>query len=69
VGQITETVKVKADVVTVQTADAQINQSVTLSDIDTLPQLGRTPITLAIFMPGVQINPQPDGSAAGFALA
>jgi hypothetical protein len=65
VGQITETVKVKADVVTVQTADAQINQSVTLSDIDTLPQLGRTPITLAIFMPGVQINPQADGSASG----
>jgi hypothetical protein len=47
----------------VQTADAQINQSVTLSDIATLPQLGRTPITLSIFQPGVQINPQADGSS------
>jgi len=65
VGQITETVKVKANVVSVQTADAQISNSVTLSDVDTLPQLARTPITLAIFMPGVQINPQADGSASG----
>jgi len=69
VGQITETVKVKADVVTVQTADAQINQSVTLSDIDTLPQLGRTPITLAISMPGVQITPKPMDRPQGQTIA
>ena len=49
VGQMTETVKVKANAVNVQTTDTQINQSVTLSDVDTLPQLARTPITLAIF--------------------
>jgi hypothetical protein len=65
VGQITETVKVKANAVNVQTTDTQISQSVTLSDVDTLPQLARTPNTLAIFQPGVQINPQADGSASG----
>ena len=47
----------------VQTTDAQVSQSVTLSDIATLPQLSRTPITLAIFQPGVQINPQANGSS------
>jgi hypothetical protein len=56
---------VRANAVAVQTADAQISQSVTLSDIATLPQLGRTPVTLAIFQPGVQINPQADGSSSG----
>jgi hypothetical protein len=65
VGQVTEVVEVKANVVSVQTADAQVSQSITMSDIATLPQLGRTPITLAIFQPGVQINPQADGSSSG----
>jgi hypothetical protein len=65
VGQVTETMEVTADVIAVQTTDSQINQSVTLSDIETLPQLARTPITLAIFQPGVQINPQADGSSSG----
>ena len=65
VGQVTETLEVRANAVSVQTADAQINQSITLSDIATLPQLGRTPITLSIFQPGVQINPQADGSSSG----
>ncbi len=65
VGQVTETIEVTANEVAVQTADAQINQSITLSDIETLPQLARTPITLAVFQPGVQINPQADGSSSG----
>jgi hypothetical protein len=65
VGQVTETLEVRANAVSVQTTDTQINQSVTLSDIATLPQLGRTPITLAIFQPAVQINPQADGSSSG----
>ena len=65
VGQVTETLEVRANAVSVQTTDTQINQSVTLSDIATLPQLGRTPITLASFQPGVQINPQADGSSSG----
>src|SRR5580692_4956988 len=36
-----------------------------MSDIATLPQLSRTPITLAVFQPGVQVNPQANGSASG----
>src|SRR5580700_2687316 len=35
VGQVAETVEVKANTVNVQTADAQIDHSVTLSDVDT----------------------------------
>jgi hypothetical protein len=65
VGQVTDTIEVKANEASVQTDDTQINSSVTLSDIATLPQLGRTPITLAIFQPGVQINPQANGSSGG----
>ena len=58
------TLVVSANAVAVQTTDAQVGQSVTLSDIATLPQLGRTPIALSIFQPGVQINPQADGSSS-----
>jgi hypothetical protein len=57
VGQVTESVVVEAEAVHVQTSDAQVGRSVTLRDIDTLPQLGRSPIILAVFQPGVQINP------------
>ncbi len=57
VGQVTESVVVEAEAVRVQTSDAQIGRSVTLRDIDTLPQLGRSPIILAVFQPGVQIDP------------
>jgi hypothetical protein len=65
VGQISEVVEVAANAVSVQTADSQVATSVTISDIETLPQLARTPITLAIFQPGVQINPQANGSSSG----
>jgi hypothetical protein len=65
VGRLTETVEVLANAVNVQTSDAQVANSVTISDIETLPQLARTPITLAIFQPGVQINPQANGSSSG----
>lgn len=57
VGQVTESVVVEAEAVRVQTSDAQIGRSVTLRDIDTLPQLGRSPIILAVFQPGVSIRP------------
>ena len=56
VGQVTETVVVEAEAVRVQTTDAQLGRSVTLRDIDTLPQLGRSPVNLAVFSPGVQIS-------------
>lgn len=65
VGQMSEVVEVAANAVNVQTTDAQVANSVTIKDIETLPQLARTPITLAIFQPGVQINPQANGSSSG----
>ncbi len=65
IGKVAEILDVKANAVVVQTTEAQISQSVTLSDIATLPQLRCTPITLSIFQPGVQINPQADGSSSG----
>jgi outer membrane receptor protein involved in Fe transport len=65
VGQVTEVLEVRANALAVQTSESQISQSVTLSDIATLPQLSRTPISLAIFQPGVQINPQANGSSSG----
>lgn len=57
VGSVTESVVVEANAVRVQTADAQIARAITLRDIEMLPQLGRGPILLAIFNPGVQIDP------------
>jgi hypothetical protein len=57
IGSLAETVVVEASAVTVQTTEATIQRSVTLRDIDTLPQLARNPIALAVYQPGVQINP------------
>ncbi len=57
VGQATESVSVSASEETVQTTDSQVGRSITMRDIDTLPQLGRTPLTLSTFQPGAQINP------------
>ncbi|MDQ1472590.1 MAG: hypothetical protein QOJ99_4070, partial [Bryobacterales bacterium] len=56
IGQTTETVNVEASALTVQTTDSQVSSAVLLRDIEVLPQLGRSPITLAIFQPGVQID-------------
>ncbi len=56
VGKLTEVIEVAANAVTVATTDAQVSAAVTMRDIDTLPQLARTPLTLAIFQPGVQIS-------------
>ncbi len=57
VGQLSDSVQVEAKEVRVQTADAQVGRSVTLRDIDTLPQLNRNPILLSVFNAGVQIDP------------
>ena len=62
---MTETIEVQANTISVQSTDAQVANSVTIKDIETLPQLARTPITLAVFQPGVQINPQANGSSSG----
>ncbi len=56
VGQTTESVMVEANAAVVQTTDSDISSAVTMRNIDTLPQLNRSPITLAIFQPGVQID-------------
>ncbi len=57
IGSTSETVSVEANALSVQTTDSMISRAITLKDIDTLPQLARTPITLAVFQPGAQINP------------
>ena len=56
VGAVTEAVTVEANAVSVTTTDTQLTRAIDLRDIDTLPQLARTPITLAAFQPGVQTN-------------
>ncbi len=57
VGQTTESVEVQANTVSVQTTDSQVSRAINMKDIDTLPQLGRSPIGLSAFQPGVQVNP------------
>ncbi len=57
VGAVTESVTVRAPAERVQISDAQIARATTLRDIDVLPQLGRQPMILAVFNPGVQIEP------------
>ncbi len=57
VGALTESVQVESSAVRVQTSEATISRVVTMRDIDVLPQLQRSPMVLAAFQPGVQINP------------
>ena len=64
IGQVTERVVVETEAVTLQTTEAQIGRTITLRDIDTLPQLGRSPINLASFMAGVQLSNPGDTSFA-----
>jgi hypothetical protein len=56
VGSVVEAVTVEANALRVQTADAQLSNIVTLRDIETLPQLGRSPMNLAVFNTGIQID-------------
>ncbi|MBS1876310.1 MAG: carboxypeptidase regulatory-like domain-containing protein [Acidobacteria bacterium] len=57
IGATTESVQVEASSVTVQTTESQLARAVTMKEVDTLPQLSRTPITLAgIVGAGIQIN-------------
>jgi hypothetical protein len=57
VGAITELIEVQAGQERVQTSDAQLTRAVTLRDIESLPQMGRSPMGLAIFSTGIQIDP------------
>jgi hypothetical protein len=56
VGSGSETVEVAANAVSVQTSESSTSRAITMKDIDTLPSLGRTPITLAVYQPGVQLE-------------
>src|SRR3954469_9208587 len=47
VGSGSETVEVAANAITVQTSESAKSSVITMKDIDTLPALNRTPITLA----------------------
>ena len=55
VGAVAESVTVEAAQAGVQTQEATTGRNITLADVNNLPQLARTPITLAIYQPGVQI--------------
>ncbi len=56
VGQTVDSVVVEANTANVQMTESSLSSAITMRNIDTLPQLARTPITLAIFQPGVQID-------------
>lgn len=60
IGAVSESLTVEASAITVQTTDATISRAVTLRDIATLPQLGRGPIALATYQPGVQLGASPN---------
>ena len=60
IGTVTENVTVEATAVRVQMGEATIQRAITLRDIDTLPQLGRNPISLATFQPGVVLGTSPN---------
>ncbi|HET8549282.1 MAG TPA: carboxypeptidase-like regulatory domain-containing protein [Bryobacteraceae bacterium] len=64
VGTVTESITVEAAAVNVQSTESQISRVVTLRDIDSLPQLGRNPMTLSYFQPGVQIDVRPGQDAS-----
>jgi hypothetical protein len=56
VGQTSESVYVEANTAVVQTTDSDISRAIAMKEVDLLPQLSRSPITLAIFQTGVQID-------------
>jgi Carboxypeptidase regulatory-like domain/TonB dependent receptor-like, beta-barrel len=69
VGHVAEVIEVQANNVAVATTDAQINSAVTMNDINTLPQIGRTPISLAYLQPGVQISQNGSNTGADYSFS
>ncbi len=57
VGGITESVTIEANAVSINTADATISRTINMKAIDTLPQLGRNPLSLVALSTGVSIDP------------
>ena len=64
VGAVTEVIDIVSSTVSVQSTESQISRVVTMREIDSLPQLARSPITLAYFQPGVQIDVRPGQDAS-----
>jgi hypothetical protein len=62
-GSLSDTVTIEANALSVQTAEATVQRAITLRDIDTLPQLGRGPIALATYQPGVQLGTSPNDAS------
>jgi hypothetical protein len=69
VGKVNETIEVTANIVAVTTADAQVSSAVTMTDIDNLPQLARTPISLSYFQPGVAISQNGTNAGADYSFS
>ncbi len=55
-GQVSESISVEANAVQVNTSDAQAARSINMRDIDTLPQLGRGPLSLVAMNPGISVD-------------
>jgi hypothetical protein len=56
-GSITEEVVVESRTEHVQVSDAQVVRVIPLKEIGSLPLLGRSPIALSLFAPGIQMDP------------
>jgi hypothetical protein len=61
VGPAADHTTVVADAEKVQTIESHTGRVISLHDINLLPQLGRTPLTLAVLLPGVQNSNPGDG--------
>ncbi|MBM3788602.1 MAG: TonB-dependent receptor, partial [Acidobacteria bacterium] len=57
VGQVTESVTVEARSEQIQTADSQVSRSVSLREVEGLPQLGRGPLSLINYQAGMSVDP------------
>lgn len=57
VGAVTESISVEATAASINVSDATIGRTVNMRSIDTLPQLGRTPLSLVAFVPGASVDP------------
>jgi hypothetical protein len=57
IGAVTESISVEANAVQVNSSDSTIGRTVNLRSIDTLPQLGRSPLSLVAFVPGASVDP------------
>ena len=65
VGQVTESIAVAANAIRVQTTDATVQRAITLRDIDTLPQVSRSPIFNTLYQPGIQTSGRVNGQRLG----